>query len=83
MTRRAKGPGFEERLAELESLVRRIEEGQLPLEESLDLFERGISLSRELQTTLEAAQSRVTRLLEDGREAPLPSPKNAAEDLGS
>lgn len=83
MTKRTKVPAFEERLLELESLVRRIEEGQLPLEESLDLFERGISLSRELQASLEAAQSRVTRLLEDGREAPLPPPQNAAEDIGS
>lgn len=71
MTRKGKGPGFEQRLQELESLVQRLEEGQLPLEESLDLFERGIALSKELQAALEAAQARVTRLLEDGSEAPL------------
>jgi len=71
LARKPRVPGFEERLQELESLVRRLEEGNLPLEESLDLFERGISLSRELQTALESAQGRVTRLLEDGREVPL------------
>ncbi len=70
MARKTKAPGFESRLQELEGLVRRLEEGNLPLEESLDLFERGITLSRELQASLEAAQMRVTRLLEGGGEAP-------------
>jgi len=79
--RKPRVPGFEERLQELESLVRRLEEGNLPLEESLDLFERGIVLSRELQTALESAQVRVTRLLEDGREVALPGTAPPGENL--
>lgn len=79
MTKRAKA-GFEQRLQELETLVKRLEEGQLPLEESLDLFERGIALSKDLQSSLEAAQSRVTRLLEDGREVPLAAKTTSSEE---
>ena len=69
---------FEVSLKKLEEMVRRLESGELPLEDSLDLFERGIRLSRELQASLQAASLRVTRLLEGpgGGEAPL----DAAEE---
>ena len=72
MKRPARKKGFEAQLQELEEIVRRLEDGSLPLEESLLLFERGISLSRELQASLQAASLRVTRLLEGegSREAP-------------
>ncbi len=71
MARKAKQPGFEDRLKQLEGIVSQLEGGNLPLEESLGLFEKGITLSRELQKSLEAASLRVSKLLEDGREAPL------------
>jgi len=65
--------GFEAQLVELEEIVRNLEDGSLPLEESLLLFERGIKLSRELQGALQAASLRVTKLLEGdtAAEAPL------------
>ncbi len=54
---------FEEALAELESLVRRLEQGELPLEESLAAFERGIGLVRELSQRLADVEQRVEVLL--------------------
>ena len=56
--------GFEASLAELEALVARMESGELPLDEALRSFERGVALTRECQTALQAAQLRVQQLVE-------------------
>jgi exodeoxyribonuclease VII small subunit len=56
-------PRFEEALAELETLVRRLEQGELPLEESLAAFERGIGLVRQLSQRLADVEQRVEVLL--------------------
>jgi exodeoxyribonuclease VII small subunit len=56
-------PEFEQALAELESLVERLERGDLPLEEALSTFERGMELTRHCQNSLKAAQQRVEVLL--------------------
>ena len=50
---REERPPFEEAMAELETLVRRLEQGELPLEESLAAFERGMALVRSLAARLE------------------------------
>ncbi len=78
---KAKGPGIEDRLLELEDLVKTLEDGSLPLEDSLDLFEKGIKLSRELQESLSKAEMRVTRLLEgeDTKEVPYHGPESSGE----
>lgn len=70
-----KPPHFEEHLAELEQLVERMEEGNLPLEESLKLFERGVQLTRTCQTALQEAEQKVQILLEEHGE-PLLKPFN-------
>ncbi|HLQ11710.1 MAG TPA: exodeoxyribonuclease VII small subunit [Steroidobacteraceae bacterium] len=54
-----KEPGFEATIAELEALVARMESGDLPLDEALRSFERGVQLTRECQAALQAAQQRV------------------------
>ena len=54
---------FEEALAELETLVRRLEQGELPLEESLAAFERGMALVKQLGTRLDDVTRRVEVLL--------------------
>ncbi|HXG66273.1 MAG TPA: exodeoxyribonuclease VII small subunit [Blastocatellia bacterium] len=54
---------FEESLKELERIVERLEEGDLPLEESLALFEQGVRLSRLCQKRLDDAEQRVELLL--------------------
>ncbi len=56
-------PRFEEALAELEGVVRRLEQGELPLEDSLAAFERGMALVKQLSTRLEAIERRVEVLL--------------------
>ena len=58
-----KTPEFEQALAELEGLVARLERGDLPLDEALKTFERGVELTRLCQGSLKAAQQRVEILL--------------------
>ena len=56
---------FETSLAELEDIVGKLESGDLPLEASLELFERGIKLSRECRERLTAAERRIEILVRD------------------
>ena len=62
MTAKKRSPEFEVALAELEKLVEKLERGDLPLEESLRLFERGVQLTRDCQKALTAAQAKVSQL---------------------
>ena len=55
---------FEHSLTELESLVKKMDSGELTLEESLVAFEKGIGLIRQCQTTLQAAEQKVQMLAE-------------------
>ena len=50
---------FEAAIAELESIVKKLEEGDLALEKSLELYERGVQLSRFCHSRLEAAERRI------------------------
>ncbi len=56
-------PDFEASLKTLESLVERMERGELSLEQSLECFEQGIKLTRECQKALTQAEQRVEILL--------------------
>ena len=58
-------PTFEDAYAELAGMVARLEQGGLTLEEALASFERGIVLYRQCEAILDAAEQRVTRLLDD------------------
>ena len=69
---------FESALAELESLVKELEQGNLPLEQSLRLFERGVELSRYCHTRLDAAERRIEVLTEQGEPGPPPAALAAA-----
>jgi len=60
---------FEGALEQLEGAVVRLEEGEMPLEEALELFEAGIKLSRQCNATLEAAEQRIEILMADRAEA--------------
>ncbi len=55
---------FEQALAELESIVESMEKGDQGLEEALKSFERGIALTRQCQTALQAAEQKVNILME-------------------
>jgi len=59
-------PAFETQLASLERIVRELERGDLPLEQSLELFEQGVRLSRECQERLNEAERRIEVLLRGG-----------------
>jgi exodeoxyribonuclease VII small subunit len=63
---------FESAIAELETIVKQLEEGDLALEKSLALFERGVQLSRFCHTKLEEAERRVDILNERGEIKPAP-----------
>ena len=58
---------FEASLAELESLVQQMEQGDLTLEDSLAAFERGITLTRGCQTALAQAEQKVNVLMQDAQ----------------
>lgn len=57
---------FETALEELESLVEKMETGELSLEDSLAAFERGVKLTRHCQSSLKAAELKVKVLTESG-----------------
>ena len=69
---------FETAIAELESIVKSLEEGDLTLERSLELYERGVQLSRFCHARLEEAERRVEILDERGEIKPAPLSLDAA-----
>ncbi len=74
----AAAPDFEQSLAQLEALIARLEQGELPLAESLGLFEQGVALTRQCHARLAEARQRVEILLADG---PQPfDPEAGADD---
>ena len=69
MTTEKESASFEETLSELETIVKEMENGDLPLNQALEKFERGIALSRQGQQSLEHAEQKVKILLnEQGEE---------------
>ncbi len=62
---------FEESLHELDSIVQNLEQGDMNLEESMALFERGLNLSQLSQVKLQAAEQKVKILLEKNGNAQL------------
>lgn len=64
---------FEAAIAELESIVKKLEDGDLPLETSLQLYERGVQLSRFCHSSLEEAERRIEVLNERGELKPAPA----------
>jgi exodeoxyribonuclease VII small subunit len=64
---------FEAAIAELEGIVKKLEEGDLPLEQSLQLYERGVHLSRFCHARIEEAERRIEILNERGELKPAPT----------
>ena len=79
-----KPKSFESSLEELERIVRDLEQGELPLEKSLELFEQGVKLSRECQERLNQAERRIEILMRDNQGRPAVRPfdpeSEASED---
>ena len=70
---------FESAIAELESIVKTLEDGDLALEKSLELYERGVQLSRFCHAKLEQAERRVEVLNERGEVKPAPASLGARD----
>ena len=71
---------FESAIAELDTIARTLEEGDMPLEKSLELYERGVQLSRFCHAKLEAAERRIEILNERGEIRQAPSSLGADPD---
>lgn len=64
-------PTFEESLQELEKIVTQLESGDVPLEEALQAFQKGMKLSKECQDTLTKAEKTLAKMMdENGQEVP-------------
>jgi exodeoxyribonuclease VII small subunit len=77
---KSKLPDFEQSLTELEALVAKLEQGDVPLEEALKTFERGVALTRQCQTALRTAQQKVEVLLTRNGEETIESLVDEDED---
>ena len=64
---------FEAAIAELETIVKKLEEGDLTLERSLELYERGVTLSRYCHARIEDVERRIELLNERGELKPAPA----------
>ncbi|MFT6924758.1 MAG: exodeoxyribonuclease VII small subunit [Psychromonas sp.] len=62
---------YEEAIDELENIVNHLEAGDLPLEDALKQFERGIALTRSNNQKLQKAQQQVSILMQQDAQAPL------------
>jgi exodeoxyribonuclease VII small subunit len=71
---------FESAIAELDTIVKRMEEGDLTLEKSMELYERGLQLSRFCHSTLEAAERRIEILNDRGELRPAPASLGADDE---
>jgi exodeoxyribonuclease VII small subunit len=71
MARSKKKIDFEQNLSALETIVHQLEDGELSLEDSLNAFEQGVTLTRECQAALNDAQQRVQLLMQKNGEAEL------------
>ncbi|WP_172189794.1 exodeoxyribonuclease VII small subunit [Lentilactobacillus kribbianus] len=61
---------FEEKMQELEQIVNQLEQGNTPLEESMNQFKKGIELTTELQKTLTQAETTMAKIVDkDGNES--------------
>jgi exodeoxyribonuclease VII small subunit len=67
-------PAFEDALKQLEEIVQKLEKGDLALEESLALYERGITLARLCHAKLEEAEGKIEMLIKDARGEPVLGP---------
>ncbi|MDW7799401.1 exodeoxyribonuclease VII small subunit [Streptococcus canis] len=60
---------FEENLQDLETIVNKLENGDVPLEEAISEFQKGMLLSKELQKTLQEAEKTLVKVMQtDGTE---------------
>ncbi|MFC6322268.1 exodeoxyribonuclease VII small subunit [Companilactobacillus baiquanensis] len=72
---------FEDNLKDLEDIVTNIENGNVPLEEAMENFKKGVSLSKKLEKTLSDAETTVTKIMQkDGSESTLEDKDNEGNE---
>lgn len=72
---------FEENLADLEAIVTNLESGNVPLEEAMEKFKKGVTLSKELEKTLSDAEETVTKIMtKDGQEISVKNNQDEGSD---
>ncbi|GAB5057484.1 exodeoxyribonuclease VII small subunit [Companilactobacillus alimentarius] len=72
---------FEENLADLEAIVTNLESGNVPLEEAMEKFKKGVTLSKELEKTLSDAEETVTKVMtKDGEEINIKKDQDKDQD---
>ena len=81
MAARPKSDDFEKAFQQLEKIVQRLEGEELPLDESLQLFEEGIRLSRFCHQRLEEVEKKIETILADAKGQPVTEPFEADEML--
>jgi exodeoxyribonuclease VII small subunit len=77
---RAKSSEFEKAFQELEAIVQRLESEELPLDEALQLFEKGIRLSRFCNQKLEEIEKKIELILADSKGQPVTEPFEPEEE---
>ncbi|MFC6261191.1 exodeoxyribonuclease VII small subunit [Levilactobacillus fujinensis] len=74
-------PTFEENLTTLEQIVAQLEQGDIPLEQALSQFQKGVALSKDLQTTLQDAEKTLTTMMsDDDQEVAFETPQGGTGD---
>lgn len=81
MAARPRSNEFEKAFQQLEKIVQRLESEELPLDESLHLFEEGIRLSRFCHQRLEEVEKKIETILADAKGQPVVEPFDAEEML--
>ena len=82
MTRKEKPMGFEAAMERLEAIVQELEDGELPLEKAVSVFEEGIRISRQCSRLLDETEKSVTLLLQSAEGEPTETEANP-EDLSN
>jgi exodeoxyribonuclease VII small subunit len=77
---RPRGNDFEKSFQQLETIVRRLEGEELPLDEALRLFEEGIGLSRFCNQKLEEVEKKIELILADAKGQPVTEPFERPDD---
>ena len=59
---------FEETMNQIEEIIEKMESGELPLEDSIDAYEKGMKLIREAKKTLDSYEKKIEKISEEGKE---------------
>ena len=80
LTEAAEGQSFESMMDRLQELVTKLEEGNLPLEDSIRCFEEGMNLVKRCGAVLGRAEERIQKLMRDATGAPVVEPLDGSEE---